>query len=52
MNDVEKYLLSIIRPMLKSGAYKELEIKTQDGRLSYVHTGKSHEIPADLRKKK
>lgn len=51
MNDVEEYILSIIKPMLKPGQYRELEIKTQDGRLSYVHTGESHDIPKHLKKK-
>lgn len=51
MNDVEQYILDLIRPMLKPGAYMDIEIKTQDGRLSHVHTGNSEDIPKHLKKK-
>lgn len=45
MNDVEEYILSLLRPMLKKGNYGELSVKIQDGKIAHIHESKEHKPP-------
>ena len=47
MNDVEEFVLSILRPMLgDKNRYGDLVIKVQAGKVTNIHEGKNHKPPA------
>ncbi len=47
MNDVEEYILSIFRPMLKKGFYGEMAVRIQNGKVVHIHESKEHKPPKE-----